>query len=368
MTNIKIGISSPAERFLRPDLGIIVFRLRPDRCPYTVAMHMADALVSATVGGGFWILSGGSLAHCSHALRREANDAKVPLMGVLGAFVFAAQMVNFAIPGTGSSGHLGGGLLLTVLLGPQAAVLVMGSVLLMQALFFADGGLLAFGCNLFNMGIVPAFVAYPLMYRPLAKRGWLGGAAVSGALLALQLGALGVVLETMFSGLAGLPFKPFLVSMLAIHLPIGLVEGIVTAALLGFVGKVRPVLLEKGAEESGRRLLAVFLGLAMLAGGLFSWATSARPDGLEWSVARTSRAAETAAPEAGLRSIFHRVQQRTSVLPEYTFPIPGDGAFKRVGTSLSGLLGGALVIGLITCMGWLVAWRRKSNLIHKVRS
>ena len=328
---------------------------------------MADALVSATVGGGFWILSGGSLAGCSRALRREANDAQVPLMGVLGAFVFAAQMVNFAIPGTGSSGHLGGGLLLTVLLGPSAAVLVMGSVLLMQALFFADGGLLAFGCNLFNLGIIPAFVAYPLVYRPLARRGWLGSAAVLGSLAALQLGALGVVLETMFSGLAGLPFKPFLLSMLAIHLPIGLVEGIVTAGLLRFVGKARPALLETCVELPGRGLLAIFLGLALIAGGLLSWAASDRPDGLEWSVARTSKLAEPAAPTAALHQIFHRLQQRTSVLPAYAFPEHAEGTLKRAGTSLSGLLGGALTLGLITCVGWLVALRRKNHPTTQAR-
>jgi len=289
-------------------------------------------------------------------------------MGVLGAFVFAAQMVNFAIPGTGSSGHLGGGLLLTVLLGPQAAVLVMGSVLLMQSLFFADGGLLAFGCNLFNLGILPAFVAYPLVYRPLARRGWFGSAAVAGAMVALQFGSLGVVLETMFSGLAGLPFKPFLSSMLAIHLPIGLVEGIVTAALLRFVGKARPALLETRAEAPGRGLLAVFLGLAMLAGAMLSWAASDRPDGLEWSVVRTSKAVESAVPETGVRRLFHRLQQRTSVLTGYAFPGKGEGASKRAGTSLSGLLGGAMTLGLITCTGWLVARRRKKRMTTEVGS
>ena len=330
-------------------------------------MHMADALVSAAVGGGFWILSGGSLAGCSHALKREANDAQVPLMGVLGAFVFAAQMVNFAIPGTGSSGHLGGGLLLAVLLGPQAAVLVMGSVLLMQALFFADGGLLAFGCNLFNLGILPAFVAYPLVYRPLARTGRLGGAAVLGSLASLQLGALGVVLETMASGLAGLPFTPFLLSMLAIHLPIGLVEGIVTAGLLRFVGKARPALLETRTEAPGRGLVAGFLVLAMLAGGGLSWVASDRPDGLEWSVARTSKQVEPAADGTGLRQMFHRLQQRTSVLPDYAFRKPGGGALKQAGTSLSGLLGGVLTLALIACAGWLVARRRRNHAITKAR-
>lgn len=331
-------------------------------------MHMADALVSATVGGGFWLLSGGSLAGCSHHLRRAANDAQVPLMGVLGAFVFAAQMVSFAIPGTGSSGHLGGGLLLTVLLGPQAAVLVMGSVLLMQALFFADGGLLAFGCNLFNMGILPAFVAYPLVYRPLARRGWLGSAAVLGSLAALQMGALGVVLETMFSGLAGLPYKPFLLAMLAIHLPIGLVEGIVTAALLRYVGKARPALLGTGVTSPSRSLLAAFLGLALLAGGVLSWAASNRPDGLEWSVARTSAEVEPAVPEIGLHHFLQQLQQRTSLLANYAFPKPGEGARKQAGTSFSGLFGGLLTLGLITLAGWLLTLRRTSHKTKPVTS
>ncbi len=322
-------------------------------------MHMADALVSAGVGGGFWVLSGGSLAGCSRRLRHEANDAQVPLMGVLGAFVFAAQMVNFVIPGTGSSGHLGGGLLLAALLGPSAAVLVMGSVLLMQALFFADGGLLAFGCNLFNMGILPAFVAYPLVYRPLARRGWIGAAAMLGSIAALQLGALGVVLETMFSGLAGLPYRPFLLSMLAIHLPIGVGEGIVTAALLRFVVKARPALLEPRLAAPGRGLLAAFLGFAMVAAGILSWAASTRPDGLEWSLARTLKPVRTLAPESGLRNAIHRFQQKTSVLPQYAFPGQGEGSSKKAGTSLSGLLGGTLTLGLIFSVGWLVALRRK---------
>ncbi|MDE3245041.1 MAG: energy-coupling factor ABC transporter permease [Acidobacteriota bacterium] len=334
-------------------------------------MHMADALVSATVGGGFWALSGGSLAGCSRRLRSEGNDAQVPLMGVLGAFVFAAQMVNFAIPGTGSSGHLGGGLLLAVLLGPSAAVLVMGSVLLMQALFFADGGLLAFGCNLFNMGILPAFVAYPLVYSPLARRGWLGAAAVLGALAALQLGALGVVLETVVSGLAGLPLKPFLLSMLAIHLPIGVVEGIVTMGLLRFVGKARPALLETPMESPGRTLLGVFLGFALLAGGLLSWTASDRPDGLAWSMASAARASsqvEPSAPSTGLHKFLRRLQLRTSVLPANALPKPGEGTPKGAGTSLSGLLGGALTLGLITCAGWLMARRRKHIPTPQARS
>src|SRR5512139_4115733 len=126
-------------------------------------MHMADALLSPAVGGAMWAVSAGTIAHCSAKVRNEVDDRKVPLMGVLGAFLFAAQMINFSIPGTGSSGHLGGGLLLAVLLGPHAAFLTIASVLVVQAVFFADGGLLALGCNVFNLGFFPAFVAYPFL-------------------------------------------------------------------------------------------------------------------------------------------------------------------------------------------------------------
>src|SRR3954454_10905279 len=121
-------------------------------------MHMADALLSPAVGGTMWAGTAASIAYCSNKVRNELDDRKVPLMGVLGAFLFAAQMINFSIPGTGSSGHLGGGILLAVLLGPHAGLLVISSVLFVQALFFADGGLLALGCNIFNMGVIPAFL------------------------------------------------------------------------------------------------------------------------------------------------------------------------------------------------------------------
>src|SRR5512146_1590325 len=101
-------------------------------------MHMADALISPAVGGTMWAASAGTIAYCAKKVRSDLDDRNVPLMGVLGAFLFAAQMINFSIPATGSSGHLGGGLLLTVLLGPYAAYLTIASVLVVQALFFAD--------------------------------------------------------------------------------------------------------------------------------------------------------------------------------------------------------------------------------------
>jgi cobalt/nickel transport system permease protein len=140
-------------------------------------MHMADALVSPLVGGTMWAVSAGMIGWCARKVRGLGDDRLVPMMGVLGAFIFTAQMINFSIPVTGSSGHLGGGLILTILLGPYAAVLVIASVLTVQALFFADGGLLALGCNIFNLGFFPAFIAYPLFYRPIAGEYRMGARA-----------------------------------------------------------------------------------------------------------------------------------------------------------------------------------------------
>ena len=190
-------------------------------------MHMSDALLAPTVGLVMWAVSGVALARASSRLQASGDDRLVPLMGMLGAFVFAAQMINFAIPGTGSSGHLGGGVLLAMLLGPHAALVVIASVLTVQALFFADGGLLALGANIFNIGVLPALVAWPLVGRPLAGSSpsprRMGLATVLAAIVALQLGAAAVVVQTVASGISSLPADLFALMMLPIHAAIGVV-------------------------------------------------------------------------------------------------------------------------------------------------
>lgn len=135
-------------------------------------MHMADALVSPTVGGVMLAVSAGAAAYSVYQIRKQDDfgEKKIPLMAVTGAFVFAAQMINFTIPGTGSSGHIGGGILLSAILGGPAAMLTMAAVLTIQCLFFADGGLLALGCNIFNMGVIPCLIIYPLLFKPLLRR------------------------------------------------------------------------------------------------------------------------------------------------------------------------------------------------------
>lgn len=132
-------------------------------------MHMADALVSATVAGTMYALSAGAAAYSvkKFVLRMTTKNS---CHGSYGCIYFAAQMINFTIPGTGSSGHLCGGMLLTALLGPYAAFLTLISVLLIQCLFFADGGLLAFGCNVWNMAFYGCFLGYFLVWKPIIKK------------------------------------------------------------------------------------------------------------------------------------------------------------------------------------------------------
>jgi cobalt/nickel transport system permease protein len=293
-------------------------------------MHMSDALVSPAVGGAMWAASGLALAVSG----RRAALGSAPLTGVLGAFVFAIQMVNFAIPGTGSSGHLGGGLLLAILLGPRAAFLTLASVLAVQALFFADGGLLALGCNLFNMGFIPAFIAFPLIYRPLAARARALGTVLAAA-ASLVLGAGAVALETRLSGISSLPFATFLAALVPIHLAIGLVEGLATVAVVAFLRRARPELLE-GATGTPWRAVALVGCLALATGGGLSYAASKYPDGLEWAVNRVA-GSEPRSPRTALHALSAKARA-AAPLPEYGGPSR---------TSLAGVLGGTLTLALV---------------------
>lgn len=330
-------------------------------------MHMADALISPAVGGTMWAVSAAAIACCSKKVREDLDDRTVPLMGVLGAFVFAAQMINFTIPATGSSGHLGGGLLLAVLLGPHAAFLVISSVLVVQALFFADGGLLALGCNIFNLGFFPAFVAYPLVYRKIAgstaTTGRLALGSTLAAVIGLQLGAFGVVLETLASGITDLPFGTFLAFMQPIHLAIGLVEGVVTTLVVTFVWKASPQLLAGAPAKtstggfSAKATIAAILAAAVVTGGVMSWYASGYPDGLEWSMARVSGKVELESTHA-LHSMLASLQGRLAFLPDYSFrgtaqaaEAAGDDRSTRLGTSVSGIVGGTIVLLLAGAVG-----------------
>ncbi len=335
-------------------------------------MHMADALLSPAVGATLWAGTAAAGGYASKRLQERIDDRTIPLMGVLGAFIFAAQMINFTIPGTGSSGHLGGGMILAIILGPHAAFLVMASVLAVQALFFADGGLLALGCNIWNLGFYPCYLVYPLIYKP-----WIGESRNSGRILAasivsvvasLQLGAFSVVLETLLSGKSELPFGAFALLMQPIHLVIGLIEGFVTAGMITYVRSARPELLESiaasrplGREVSLKRIMIAFAVLAVIAGGALSWFASTHPDGLEWSIEKVYGKGDLSEQGRGIASLLKSIQEKTAFLPDYNFKRAGNEPNQEAaapawpgidaGTSAAGIIGAAIVLGMIVLIG-----------------
>ena len=317
-------------------------------------MHMADALVAPAVAGTMYVLSTGTAGLSVKKVREENDPKKIPVMGVMGAFVFATQMLNFTIPGTGSSGHLCGGMMLSAMLGPFAGFLTMIGVLLVQCLLFADGGLLALGCNIWNMAFYGCFVGALLIWKPFMKKGAsrakIIAASIIGCVLTLQMGAFSVTIETLISGITELPFSVFVATMQPIHLAIGFVEGLITAAVLVFVYEARPELLWGLGEETTARegklsfknTIIVIAVLAAICGGIVSLFASAFPDGLEWSMEQVAGTSELEAT-GGAYETAAGIQETTSLLPDYAF----SNSESVLGTSFSGIVG-AIVVVLIT--------------------
>ncbi len=336
-------------------------------------MHMADALVAPAVAGTLYVCSTMAATYSVKKVEAEDEPKKIPLMGVMGAFVFSAQMINFTIPGTGASGHLCGGMLLTALLGPYEAFLTMIGVLLIQCLMFADGGFLALGCNIWNMAFYGCFVGYFLIWHPVVRHGFskakIIGASILGSVVALQLGAFSVTLETMFSGITELPFLVFVSTMQPIHLAIGFIEGLITAMVLLFVYEARPQMLQ-GIEEttstyieskcSIRKVITVFGIITLFTGGIFSLFASVYPDGLEWSIERISGSSEIETVNNHIYIILENIQKATAILADYGF----KGTESVFGTSFSGIIGSLAVLGicLIACFAFRYIRRKKKTI------
>lgn len=347
-------------------------------------MHMADALLNPVVAGTMYVASTTAAGVSIYKLKKEdQNDPtaaarRLPAMAVMSAMVFAGQMVNYTIPGTGSSGHLCGGMLLTATLGPWAAFLSMIVILAIQALFFADGGLMALGANVWNMAFYGCFVGYYLIYKPImdgkfgTSRAKILTASILGSVLTLQLGAFSVVLETSASGITGLPFGAFVALMQPIHLAIGLVEGCITGAVLLFVADSRPELLygrnSSGAQNklSARTVIAVLAVTVIVIGGGISLLASSNPDGLEWTLFGNAEEGysenmgldeENYGLESSVSKAAASLQEKTAFLPDYAFAQDSENP---AGTSVSGLVGSAMVAlaaGLVCCAGSIT--RRK---------
>jgi cobalt/nickel transport system permease protein len=214
------------------------------------AMHIPDGFVSAPVAAIGYVVAGVALAVAVRQTNRNLQEKLVPLMGVMAAFIFAAQMMNFPVAG-GTSGHMLGAALATMLLGPWAAMIVMACVVGVQALVFQDGGLAALGTNVFNMGVVAVLVSY-VVYRPVAAFGngrralqYVAGCAAAWA--SVQVAALCASFELALSGTS--PLQVALPAMMGVHALIGIGEGIITVAAITFVTATRRDLLRSPAGK-----------------------------------------------------------------------------------------------------------------------
>lgn len=333
-------------------------------------MHMADALLSPAVGVAMYVVSTGALARSTGKINSEVLEKKIPIMAVAGSFVFAAQMINFTIPATGSSGHIGGGILLAAMLGGYPALMTIATVLSIQSLFFADGGLLALGANIFNLGVIPCLIVYPLIFKPLLKKGMnaksLTIASIIAVIVALQLGAFGVVVETVLSRITLLPFMTFVLVMQPIHLAIGLVEGLVTAGILVFVFSMRPEILESTNHDTVikrntplKKVLAIFLVCTLLLGGVFSIFASTNPDGLEWSIAKVVGVSDIQAKDF-VHTLSASIQKITAFMPKYNHNAT-DNSNSINGTTVAGLVGSGMTFLLAGSIGLAISKAKKKK-------
>lgn len=310
-------------------------------------MHMADALISPAVAATAGAVAVSMIVVAANKVKNSSREGLPSMMGIMGAFVFAAQMINFTIPGTGSSGHIIGGVLLSAILGPWAAFLTLCSVLIVQCLLFADGGLLAIGCNIINMAAMSCLVAYPLVFRPIVRRGFtsrrLMWASVLASVAGLLLGAFLVSVETVLSGVSALPFVTFLSVMIPIHLVIGACEGVATGLVLVFVLRQSPSLIYGDAGKPGlsvsshrRRVLIGFAVAALVFAVAFTWIASSDPDGLEWSIERITGSTELAPASDPV----------TAVIPDYE-------------SYFAGIIGAVVVMVMLWALSAVMFRRRR---------
>jgi cobalt/nickel transport system permease protein len=305
-------------------------------------MHIPDGFLSLIIALIFWAITIITVGIAITKTNKSLGEKQVPLMGIMAAFIFAAQMLNFPVAG-GTSGHFLGGALAAIVLGPWAGILVMTSVIAVQGLLFQDGGLLVMGANIFNMGLLTAMVGFGL-YRSVIGRSRRVRLAVAGvsAWVAVITAALLCSLELWLSGTSRLQIV--LPAMLGVHVLIGIGEALITVAALAFIERTRPDLLsEKTVEAKGGRGW-IFAGAAVtLFAVLLSPLASASPDGLE-------RVAEN-------MGFLHLSQSAPyQILPDYTIPFLGH---TPLSTIVAGGVGALVVLGLAIVIGQSL--RRKTS-------
>ena len=297
-------------------------------------LHIPDGFLSIVISLICWAITALIIAVAVSRTNRALGEKQVPLMGVMAAFIFAAQMINFPVAG-GTSGHLLGGALAAIVLGPWAAMLVMTAVIAVQALLFQDGGLLVMGANILNMGLLTAAIGYGI-YRGVRSRSRGTKLVVAGiaAWLSVMAGALATSIQLWLSGTSNL--QTVVIAMLGVHALIGFGEALITVAALAFILRSRPDLLEDGYVSGqggiGWVLAGVLIALSVV---LLSPLASAFPDGLE----RVAK--ETGFLEFARSSPFQ-------IIPNYTIPFLGQTPFSTI---IAGVIGVLVVLGLIIFAG-----------------
>lgn len=305
-------------------------------------MHIPDGFLSVTISIIFWIVSIIFIAVAIRNTSRQLGDREVPLMGILAAAIFAGQMLNFSVTG-GTSGHLLGAALATIVLGPWQAILVMTTVVSVQAILFQDGGLLALGANLFNMAVVGVFVSYAI-YKFLKKvlKGNLGLYLSSfvAAWGSIVLASLSCALQLALSGTS--PANIAIPAMAGIHALIGLGEGLITLGAVLLIRSARQDLFDE-AQQNAKGNPAIVIGGAIITLILviISPIASSHPDGLEW-------VAENLGFISRVKDPFY------NIIPDYVMPGIHNEA---VATIIAGLIGAIVVFSV----GFIASRRHKTQ-------
>lgn len=297
-------------------------------------MHLGNGIICPVTGIPMLAIAGVSAIWALKKARKDFKRENIPQAAALTAFVFALQMINFTIPSTGSSGHIIGAVLLAALLGPYAAFLAICAILTVQAVFFADGGLMALGCNIFNMGFLACFVVYPLVYKPLVNNKKYALGAFLSSVAALQLGSIAVVAEAYLSGSITSNLSSFAALMQGIHLAIGAAEGLFTAAVVYAVmnTKIRQSLLT-----------SVFAISSLVIGAFLAQYASQKPDGLEWSLIKMSDSM-VMQTQGVLYSVSEAIQAKTAVL----------GQIQPITANISGIIIAAI---LMAAVGYILSYK-----------
>jgi len=295
-------------------------------------MHIPDGFLSVLVSIVFWVIAVIVIGIAIKKTSKELGERDVPLMGVLAAAIFAGQMLNFSVTG-GTSGHLLGAAIAVILLGPWPAVLVMTSVVSVQALLFQDGGILALGANIFNMAIVGVFVAYAvymLLTNLFKKQSW--GVFIAGfaaAWSSIFIASLSCALQLAMSGTS--PANIAIPAMGSIHALIGIGEGLITTGALALLIATRKDLLKmeetRPASNKGILITGILIALVLV---VLSPLASSHPDGLEW-----------VAEKHGFIEITK--DALFNIIPDYTMPGISNPA---LATIAAGIIGVVIVFGV----------------------